>query len=181
MCPLDQHPLESITQSNSAMPGSNFDKGWPLKVVIPAVAWLIANWLLISLFGTKAIFLFGLLTALWAAIDCSRLRAKGSRKLGIAFKPLVVFAVVAFFLWGFGFIWYLIMRNRVMTAPVDLQSQNASPPPAESWKCRKCGEDNPMSFDLCWNCSTRGRPAAIILNDTEPSVPIFPRGGNPWE
>ena len=24
----------------------------------------------------------------------------------------------------------------------------------ESWRCRKCGEDNEGQFSACWNCST---------------------------
>jgi hypothetical protein len=70
--------------------------------------------------------MLGLATAVWAAIDSSRLQPRGSRLLGIAFKPVVVFAACAFFLWGFGFIWYLVMRHRVKTAPVDLKREGAT-------------------------------------------------------
>jgi predicted membrane protein len=91
---------------------------------VPAVLWLAVNFLLVGLFNIGASLLFGLLTALWAAIDCSKMQSRGSRVLGIAFKPVVVFAVCAFFLWGFGFIWYLVMRHRVKTAPIVLESEN---------------------------------------------------------
>lgn len=126
MCSLDQQPLEFISSpSGAADPlGTQPSKGWPPQVVVPAIVWLIMNFLLIGLFTVGVSFLFGLLTALWAAIDCSRFRSRGSRVLGIAFKPVVVFAVVAFFLWGFGFIWYLVMRHRVKTAPIDLEIEN---------------------------------------------------------
>jgi sterol desaturase/sphingolipid hydroxylase (fatty acid hydroxylase superfamily) len=122
VCSVDQQPLESCTPSSTATE-SQPSKTWPPQVVVPAVLWLVVNFLLVGLFTVGASFLFGLLTALWAAIDCSKLQSRGSRTLGIAFKPVVVFAVVAFFLWGFGFIWYLIMRHRVKTAPIDLESE----------------------------------------------------------
>ncbi len=126
LCSLDQQPLEFITSPSAAAESSNSQpgKGWPPQVVVPAVLWLVVNFLLVGLFTVGASFLFGLLTALWAAIDCSKLQSKGSRVLGIAFKPVVDFAAVAFFLWGFGFIWYLVMRHRVKTAPIDLEIEN---------------------------------------------------------
>ncbi|MFO1513368.1 MAG: hypothetical protein U1F83_10720 [Verrucomicrobiota bacterium] len=183
VCSLDQQPLELITSPSTTTKSSDLQpsKGWPPQIVVPAVLWLVVNFLLVGLFTFGASFLFGLLTALWAAIDCSRLRSKGSRVLGIAFKPFVVFAVVAFFLWGFGFIWYLVMRNRVKTAPIDLERENATARPTETWKCQKCGEANPMGFDSCWNCSSGGRPEVIIPEGTETPFPGFSRGGNPWE
>ena len=97
---------------------------WPPQIVVPAILWLIINFLLIGLSSGGASFVFGLFTALWAAIDSAKLQSRGSRILGIAFKPVVVFAAVAFFLWGFGFIWYLVMRYRVKSAPLDLESRS---------------------------------------------------------
>ena len=125
-CSFDQQRLESITSPSGASepPDSQPSKGWPPQIVVPAVSWLVVNFVLVGFHIIGASFLFGLLTALWAAVDCSKLQSKGSRVLGIAFKPVVVFAVVAFFLWGFGFIWYLVMRNRVKTAPIDLESES---------------------------------------------------------
>ncbi len=125
-CFLDQQALELINSPSGASERSDSQptKGYPPQVLVPAVLWLIANFLIVGFFTIAGSIVFGLLTALWAAIDCSRLRSKGSRVLGIAFKPLVVFAVVAFFLWGFGFIWYLVMRQRVKTTHIDLESEN---------------------------------------------------------
>ncbi len=186
MCSLDQQPLELVT-SPSATPESSdlqVSKGWPLQVVVPAIMWLVVNFLLIASFTIAASVLFGLLTALWAAIDCSRLRRNGSRVLGITFKPFIVFAVVAFFLWGFGFIWYLVMRNRVKTAPIEVESENVTAGPTETWKCPKCGEANPANFDLCWSCASKRGPDVILPEGAEASetpFPGFPRGGNPWE
>ena len=183
VCSLDQQPLELVALP-SALPESSSPQsgtGWPPQVVVPAVVWLIVNFLLVGLFTVGASFLFGLLTALWAAIDCSKLQSRGSRALGIAFRPLVVFAVVAFFLWGFGFIWYLVLRHHVRTAPLDSVSENATAQPTETWKCQKCGEANPLSFDSCWNCRSRGRAAVIIPESTGTPLTGFPRGGNPWE
>ena len=30
----------------------------------------------------------------------------------------------------------------------------AAESPTESWKCRKCGEENEGQFAACWNCGT---------------------------
>src|ERR1035437_1795506 len=102
------------------------DKAWRRQVLVPAVLWLVAFCFLAVAFTVAASFMLGLVTAVWAAIDSSRLQPRGSRLLGIAFKPVVVFAACAFFLWGFGFIWYLVMRHRVKTAPVDLKREGAT-------------------------------------------------------
>lgn len=120
-CSLDQHPLElmDLPPGASAPTDSESSTGWPPQVVVPSVLWLVVNILLAVYFSVEVSCLFGLLAAIWAAMDCSKFQSNGSRILGIAFKPVVVFATVAFFLWGFGFIWYLVMRNRVQTAPID--------------------------------------------------------------
>lgn len=183
VCSLDQQPLKFVATPAStpepvSSPPSN---GWPQQVVIPAAAWLIVNFLLISQLTFGASFLFGLLTASWAAIDCARLQSKGSRTLGITFTPFVAFAVVAFLLWGFGFIWYLVMRHRVMTAPNDSPSEKTTKEPPETWSCQNCGEANPMNFDSCWNCRSKGNVTRIIPEQAETPPQPFPRGGNPWE
>lgn len=98
---------------------------WRQQVLIPAVLWLAVFFLLGGTYTFVASFMFGLATALWAAIDCSRLQDRGSRLLGLTFKPIVVFGVCAFFLWGLGFIWYLVMRHRVKTAPISSENQAA--------------------------------------------------------
>ena len=181
-CSLDQQPLELVNSpSGTSEPtDSKPAGGCPPQVLVPANVWVVANFLIVGYFTIAASFVFGLLTALWAAIIV-RLRSKGSRVLGIAFKPFVVFAVVACFFWGFGFIWYLVMRQRVKTASIDLESENDTAQPTETWKCQKCGEANPMSFDSCWKCGSKGRPEVIIPEGTETPLSSFPRGGNPWE
>jgi hypothetical protein len=127
VCSLDQQPLEFVVSppDGSQSPALQSGKGWPPQVVVPAIAWLLVNFVLVGLFSLGASFVFSLLTALWAAIDCSKL-SRGSRVLGIAFKPVVVFAAVAFLLWGFGFIWYLVMRHRVKTAPIDTPDEKVA-------------------------------------------------------
>src|SRR5437868_4246307 len=86
-CSLDQQPLELATSPSAASetPDSQPRKGWPPQIVVPAILWLVVNCLLAGFFTVGAIFLFGLLTALWAAVDCSKLQSRGSRALGIAF------------------------------------------------------------------------------------------------
>jgi hypothetical protein len=51
---------------------------------------------------------------------------------------------------------------------------------SETWKCPKCGEANPLGFDTCWNCSSKGTAAEIPPESAEP-YPGIPRGGNSWE
>ena len=52
---------------------------------------------------------------------------------------------------------------------------------AASWKCLKCGEENPAGFDSCWNCAAKdARDQPTITEDTKPS-PHSQLGGNPWE
>lgn len=29
---------------------------------------------------------------------------------------------------------------------------------AEPWVCDRCREENPQSFEICWNCGQRGQP-----------------------
>lgn len=45
-------------------------------------------------------------------------------------------------------------RKIVTTALAKLDSQSEEAP----WSCSGCKEDNPASFEVCWNCST-ARPA----------------------
>ena len=123
-CPPTQ---EASAEERGVLPSKAWrrrQKVWRQQVLIPAVLWLVVFFLLAGTYTFVASFLFGLATALWAAIDCSRLQDRGSRLLGLAFKPVVVFGVCTFFLWGLGFIWYLVMRHRVKTTPFSLENQD---------------------------------------------------------
>jgi len=51
----------------------------------------------------------------------------------------------------------------------------------QTWKCSKCGESNPMSFDSCWNCRSNESVELGDLDDEAKPFPGFPRGGNSWE
>jgi hypothetical protein len=115
ICPLDQEPLVACKLTPSEGPRAAEDL-LPGQVLAPAAAWILAAFLLYYFLGPAGLLFLHLVTAGWAAMDCAELRARGSRQLGIAFKPVVVFAVCAFFLFGFGFIWYLVMRHRVKSA-----------------------------------------------------------------
>jgi hypothetical protein len=33
-----------------------------------------------------------------------------------------------------------------------IEAFQRSGPPGPAVECRECGEENPASFDLCWNC-----------------------------
>jgi hypothetical protein len=50
----------------------------------------------------------------------------------------------------------------------------------ESWKCAKCGEENPSSFESCWNCRSKEADPIQVSDDAKP-FPSVPPGGNPWE
>jgi hypothetical protein len=51
----------------------------------------------------------------------------------------------------------------------------------ESWRCSICGEDNPVTFDSCWNCCRKSGARSVDLVAGE-QPPVAPRpGGNPWE
>ena len=50
----------------------------------------------------------------------------------------------------------------------------------ESWKCSSCGEENPVTFDSCWNCRKKSGARSVDPITGEP--PVGPRpGGNPWD
>lgn len=123
VCEIDGQPLVTRVERQAPTTEPSNSKPWPWQVVIPAILWLLANFLLVGFFGPGASVLFGWATAIGAAIDSAQFKHHGRRVLGIGFSPVVVFAVCAFFLWGFGFIWYLIMRHRMKSAP---------PPPPET-------------------------------------------------
>jgi hypothetical protein len=111
-CSLDQEPLVACKLTALEAPRAADDL-LTRQVLAPAAAWVSIAFLLYYFLGPAGLLFLHLVTAGWAAMDCSELRACGSRQLGIAFKPVVVFAVCAFFLFGLGFIWYLVLRHRV--------------------------------------------------------------------
>lgn len=89
------------------------------QFVLLAASGLAASVLLFVFLGPAANMVLGFIIAVWAANDCSKIQLRGCRVLGFAFKPVVVFAVCAFFFFPLGFLWYLWMRLRVMTSPLD--------------------------------------------------------------
>jgi len=49
----------------------------------------------------------------------------------------------------------------------------------ECWQCAGCGEENPMTFDSCWNCHQEKQPpTADSGTEGQPSV-APPPGGSP--
>ena len=60
-------------------------------------------------------------TALWAAIDSSKIQLK-RYKSGISYGPFVLFIGVAF-LWIVGFPWYLSMRYKIKTGTAVLKDE----------------------------------------------------------
>lgn len=51
----------------------------------------------------------------------------------------------------------------------------------QNWKCPSCGEENPVSFDTCWNCSSRENGSTDKISEDAKPFPTIPRGGNSWE
>ena len=58
-------------------------------------------------------------TAIWAAIDSSKIHLK-RYKSGISYGPVVLFIAIAF-LWIIGFPWYLAMRYKIKTGTAILK------------------------------------------------------------
>ena len=63
-------------------------------------------------------------TALWAAIDSSKLQLK-RYKSGISYGPVVLFIACAL-LWIIGFPWYLSMRHKIKTGTAVLKDSTAN-------------------------------------------------------
>jgi hypothetical protein len=60
-------------------------------------------------------------TALWAAIDSSKIQLK-RYKSGISYRPFILFIAIAF-LWIIGFPWYLAMRYKIKTGTAVLKDE----------------------------------------------------------
>lgn len=117
-CLVDQQSLGEYERDPQPDAATANDITWRIHVLLPAVLWLAVNFALLFSLGLFANMIFNLVTATWASVDCSKMQSHGSKVLGIAFKPVVVFALCAFLMWGFGFIWYLVLRRTVKDAPV---------------------------------------------------------------
>ena len=60
-------------------------------------------------------------TALWAAIDSTKIHLK-RYKSGISYGPVLLFIAIAF-LWIIGFPWYLAMRYKIKTGTAVLKDE----------------------------------------------------------
>jgi hypothetical protein len=119
VCDVDGQPMVGDSSLNEENP-------FPTGAILAGAAILV---FFVGLMGIAGFYLFRLVSACWAYADCFRLGKRGFRgyrALGIVFKPIVVFGVCAFFLGGFGLIWYLIMRKRVAAFP-DQAEDSADP------------------------------------------------------
>ena len=72
-----------------------------------------------ALIGFNLTWIMVLGTALWAAIDSSKIQLK-RYKSGISYGPVVLFIACAF-LWIIGFPWYLAMRYKIKTGTAILK------------------------------------------------------------
>jgi hypothetical protein len=82
-----------------------------LTIWIPIACVVIPALIHLNNFATLIfqIMIFG--TALWAAIDSSKIQLK-RYKSGISYGPVVIFFCFVF-LWIVAFPWYLIVRNKI--------------------------------------------------------------------
>ena len=94
-------------------------KPWLALVVTLGI--LIATAVGSELLGVPLTLPMILLTALWVAIDSSRLQLK-RYKSGISYGPVLLFIAVAL-LWIPGFPWYLIVRYKIKTGTAVLKEQ----------------------------------------------------------
>jgi phage FluMu protein Com len=49
------------------------------------------------------------------------------------------------------------------------------------WKCPGCGEANPITFDVCWNCQSKQIKGSIQLTEDVKPLPGFKTHTNPWD
>jgi len=125
MCPFDQHRLETSGSSDglSEPLECRASRWFPPEVLLQIAAWLVTNLVFGIVFSVAGILLVQVACSCWAAYDCAKIQTRGTRVLGIVFKPVVAFGVCAFLLWGLGFAWYLVMRHRVRSEPVELPGE----------------------------------------------------------
>jgi hypothetical protein len=91
------------------------------------IALFVADVVISSIIHFDLTWMMILGTALWAAIDSSKLELK-RYKSGIAYGPVVLFFACAL-LWIVGFPWYLSMRHKIRTGTAVLKDEVASLPP----------------------------------------------------
>jgi hypothetical protein len=127
-CSVDRQPLESVASPSTEVEAfrAQSDSSFLLQVIFPGTVWLVVYFSLAGLYTILAGYLLQLSAALWAAKDCSKFHPRGSRVLGLAFKPVVVFGIVGLMFSGLGFIWYLVMRRRIKTSPLIFETENES-------------------------------------------------------
>src|SRR5687767_4633351 len=84
-------------------------------ILLPIGITLLCSIITFDLGGTKVHLMWSviLLTAIWAAIDSSKLQLR-RYKSGISYSPVVVF-LLFLLLWIVAFPWYLSMRYKIRT------------------------------------------------------------------
>ena len=122
-CLVDQQPLAACNSITGKIPESEGAIAFRKHVIIPGGLYLLLFVLLVASFRWGVYFL-SLITAAFAALDAAKYRERGTRVLGISFKPVVVFAVCAFFFFGVGFIWYLFLRHKLLTTKLEPEMEH---------------------------------------------------------
>jgi hypothetical protein len=101
----------------------------PIAIPILLTIWIpIACVVVGALINFNVIQVMILGTALWAAIDSSKIQLK-RYKSGISYGPVVVFLCFVF-LWIVAFPWYLIVRNKIKSGTAILKIDKLPPNPA---------------------------------------------------
>ena len=118
---------------------------WPTVIPIILAIWIpIACVVLATLIHFSSVMQIMILgTALWAAIDSSKVQLKLYRS-GVG--PIVFFFLCMLF-WIAGFPWYLWMRHKILTGTAELKTNDP--------RCVRCEElINPEAID-CPKCGWR--------------------------
>ena len=92
--------------------------------ILFTLAILAATLVVSQLVGFNLVWILVLGTALWAAIDSSRLELK-KYKSGISYGPVIVFVLIAF-LWIVGLPWYLAVRYKITHGLLELKQPEPS-------------------------------------------------------
>ena len=96
-----------------------------LTAIAASVCLLVITLVLTMLTDFNVVGIMVLGTAIWAAVDSSKLQLK-RYKSGIAYGPVVIFFGCVM-IWIIAFPWYLAMRHKIQTGTAVLKD---GPPPS---------------------------------------------------
>jgi hypothetical protein len=110
--------------------------------ILFSIGLLVVCMVIFMLTGFPVTWIMVLGTALWAAIDSSKIQLK-RYKSGISYGPVVLFFACAL-LWIIGFPWYLSMRYKIKTGTAVLIKDGP--------RCISCEETIDPGMTICPKC-----------------------------